>query len=173
MALSDDRVEWCSAIGVAGEILSVADLGCGLGYTTAILAQLFPGALVTGTNVHSLQWDVAFEMSKQNRFRLATDSAIIGKSDLVFASEYFEHFEDPVGHLRCVINNLQPKVMIIANAFGSTSIGHFNSYIGADGAARVPSKMIGREFGNELRRCGFQKIATRIWNNRPAIWMRA
>ena len=92
------------------------------------------------------------------------------EADLIFASEYFEHVSDPINHLNHIINNVKPRSFIIANAFGSKSIGHFDEYE-ANGD-KVSNKAIGRLFNKSLREAGYQMMKTKLWNNRPSIWVR-
>lgn len=149
-----------------GEIKTIADLGCGLGYTTASLGQIFPDADVNGTNIPGTQTKFAEDVTgikiKSNL------KEIVCGADLVFASEYFEHFESPVEHLREVIQELQPKVLIIANAFGAKSVGHFDFYK-IEGVATEPRKT-SKAFNSELRAKGYKPMQTKLWNNRPMFW---
>jgi cyclopropane fatty-acyl-phospholipid synthase-like methyltransferase len=84
---------------------SIADLGCGIGYTTATLKEVF-NCRVTGTNIRDTkQYKVCEVLRKKVDFDLTDNIEEIGNVDLVFASEYFEHFEKPVEHLKYVIEN--------------------------------------------------------------------
>lgn len=162
-------------IGDAG---TVVDLGCGLGFSTAGLSQLFSAAAVVGTNVpDSLQTRVAKRVADpsgtgQPAFRVVSElSEVRGPVSLAFASEYFEHFADPIGHLRDVIREIDPASFLIANTFGSDSIGHFNTYL-VNGKA-VAGGQTSRAFGKELRARGYRKVKTCLWNSRPTYWRRA
>ncbi len=153
-------------------ISSVVDLGCGFGYTTAGLKELFPAAKVFGTNIaETFQFKVAREVGKHRGFEIVPDiSSIKGSTDLVFASEYFEHIQRPIEHLIDVINHGKPKAFILANSFGSRSVGHFNTFL--HGRERIPNKSVGRAFGKTLRYAGYELIKTNLWNNRPSLWIR-
>ena len=153
----------------------VVDLGCGIGFSTAGLAQLFPKASVTGTNVPgSPQTRIAERLADPDRLGLrpfsiaGSLSSIPGPTDLVFASEYFEHFQKPVLHLREVIETLQPGALLVANTFNSRSIGHFDTYTA--GGKTLSGLQTSRAFNAELVREGYEKIQTQFWNNRPAYW---
>lgn len=81
----------------AFKIKSILDVGNGLGCSTDDLACIFPDAKVVGTNIEGIQTEIAR--------KLYPNINIIQKIpkkhyDLIFASEYFEHFEDPFQHLR-------------------------------------------------------------------------
>jgi SAM-dependent methyltransferase len=151
------------------DVQSVADLGCGIGYTTAALKEVFPHAVVCGTQIEgSTQFKVAEQLGQRHGF--AVYGAVQGPVDLVFASEYFEHFQRPIEHLENVLNVAAPKFLVIANAFGSTSIGHFNVYLWRD--KPIVNYQIGRLFNDALRRSGYEMLPTGFWNNRPTVWRR-
>lgn len=114
-----------------GEVKSVVDLGCGFGYTTAAWRQMYPQASVYGTNLeNTAQMRLARHVAQQYDFSMVSRlDDIAAPVDVLFASEYFEHFEAPIEHLDEVVLLLRPKVMIIANAFGAKAIGHFPQYV--------------------------------------------
>lgn len=151
-------------------IKTVADLGCGFGYTTAGLKELFPRAKVYGTNIPGcLQYQVASKIGAERGFKIIPDVAQIGsKVDLVFASEYFEHFERPGEHLIRIINQAAPSAFIIANSFGSKSVGHFDTYLHRD--MKIANTKIGKTFNNILRVYKYKMVKTNFWNNRPYYW---
>jgi SAM-dependent methyltransferase len=147
----------------------VADLGCGLGYSTAALKELFPLTLVYGTNIRdTCQWRLAEDLAKYRNFSLFTE--IQNDTDLVFASEYFEHIENPIEHLEDVIRIGRPKVMVFANAFRSKALGHFNFY--KHRGQTLPNTCIGRLFSKHLRESGYKRLETKLWNNRPDVWVK-
>jgi hypothetical protein len=112
---------------------------------------------------------IRFNGESPNRTRAISERPV--PADLVFASEYFEHFEEPIAHLVEVVELTRPRALLIANAFSAKSIGHFDEYV-VDGR-RVSGDVVGRRFNDTLRRIGYSKIETRLWNNRPAYWKRA
>jgi SAM-dependent methyltransferase len=156
----------------------VVDLGCGFAYTTSAIKQIFPNAAVHGTNLDgTLQMDVAKTMATDYGFSMHGDpNAIKGPTDLVFASEYFEHMDRPIDHLDEVIDILQPGALLIANAFGPTAIGHFREYsvcrFPAIGHEMISAKETGRIFNERMKAHGYTKVKTRLWNNRPAYWVK-
>ena len=153
-----------SLVQLFSDLSSAIDLGCGFGYSTAGLKELFPHATVTGTNLEtSVQFKVATKIGRERGFSMVP--AATERADLVFASEYFEHFDRPIAHLLDVIRTCEPKYFVIANAFGATSIGHFRTYEGT-----IPNYMIGRFFNDALRKNGYERVETNFWNNRPAVW---
>lgn len=145
---------------------TVVDLGCGFGYTTAALKEIFPTAKVIGTNIKGTsQFEVARKIGKQRSF---TVQHSIPKADLIFASEYFEHHQEPLKHLEEVIKKVRPSFILFANAFGQSAIGHFCFYKHL--GKTVPAKSMNRLFSDTLKERGWRKIKTGCWNNRPQFW---
>jgi len=154
------------------KIEKVVDLGCGFGYTTAGLKEIFPVSDVYGTNIDtSVQFKVGTELSKKYNFSLVSDIHKVGKGvDLIFASEYFEHWEKPIDHLIEVVQASNPRFFLIANAFGTTSLGHFNKY--KYNNCLYDGKAISKMFNITLKRLGYIKLKTKLWNNRPSFWQK-
>ncbi len=150
---------------------TVVDLGNGLGLTTATLKQMLPSCTVVGTNLRgTTQWDIASALAETYCFGMAEDPNDIGSdADLIFASEYFEHFDDPLPHLRHVIESLTPKRLLIANAFTADAIGHFDLYVSPSGL--IDGSAMSRMFNDTLKRYGYVKQKTKLWNSRPAYWV--
>jgi len=154
-----------------GSVESVADLGCGVGLTTAALSEMFPSAIVTGTNLDSVQARIARRLAERYGFRVEPTLATIGHADVVFASEFFEHIEQPITYLASVLDTLTPRVLLVANTFGQRAIGHFDSYL-VEGE-RLDGAATSRRFGQILRSRGYERVETKFWNNRPAYWRAA
>jgi hypothetical protein len=155
----------------------IVDLGCGFAYTTATIKQIFPNSAVYGTNLDgTLQMKVARVMATDYSFTMKNDpSEIDDEVDLAFASEYFEHFDKPLDHLEYVVNTINPKAMLIANAFGPTAIGHFREYDikQEDGIyTKIDAKTTGKLFNKKMSTLGYTKVKTKLWNNRPAYWVK-
>lgn len=153
----------------------IVDLGNGLGFTSVALKQLAPQASVIATNVSpSLQYDIANALSNTYDFTMTSDLQSISKPvDLVFASEYFEHFEKPIDHLNEVIETLNPKFLALANAFNTQAIGHFTHYAVEDFYnEETDGRTVSNLFNKRLRQHGYKMIDTKIWNQRPVIWQK-
>jgi len=150
-----------------GVVNKIVDLGCGFGYTTAALKEMYQDADVYGTNLeNTAQIKICRFLADRRKFKIVTDIDDIGSEvDLLFASEYFEHILNPIDHLRDIIKKLNPKNMLIANAFNVRSVGHFNYY--KIDEELVDQKLVSKIFNNELRKLGYKKIKTKLWNNRP------
>ena len=167
-----------SILDIVGSVPAVIDVGCGIGYSTAALAQLFPRSKVYGLNLaDTKQYRFCQEMSAQYKFTLVSElSSIPIKNGLVFASEYFEHIESPINHLQDVIRCLRPKFFLIANSFNTYGLGHFKRYkhIDANGRTRVyDQSKLSRGFNSALKASGYTKVRTKLWNNKPALYVRA
>ena len=149
------------------------DVGCGFGGSTAALKQLFPGVPVFGTNRPGItQTRVASRYGEAFGFTVVEngDPDVTPGRVLVFASEYFEHFYNPVAHLNFLSAWMRPDWWVIASTFNSRSIGHFPAY--RHNSEVVPGRAIGRRFNGQLRADGFRALKLGFWNNRPAVWER-
>lgn len=151
-------------------VKTVIDLGCSFGYTTALLKQIFKDASVYGTNLKdSSQYIMAEECGKECEFTVIEDVKNI-KADLIFASEYFEHFERPIEHLEYVIKTTTPRYLLIANTFNGRAIGHFDTYKHHN--LKFNGKKASEEFNAFLRGNSYKMIETNCWNNKPQYWKR-
>jgi len=156
-----------------GEISCVADLGCGIGYSTAAIKELF-NCKVIATNLEGTkQYKICEYVSKKSGFKLVSNLTDIGKCDLVFASEYFEHFERPIEHLEEVLKLLRPKFILFANTFNAKSIGHFIEYKHKEtlfGKNSYDGKQMSRLFTKHLKSSGYRKVQTNCFNDRPNLY---
>jgi 2-polyprenyl-3-methyl-5-hydroxy-6-metoxy-1,4-benzoquinol methylase len=164
-----------SIMGLFGDVRSIVDMGCGIGYSTALLTQLFPDAQVYGIDIPGTkQYVFSRAMSKTYGFKLICDlNQIQGNVDLVFASEYFEHISNAPDNIRMVIRTVEPDFMLIANSFNTRSVGHFKTYSHVGAAGKVvycPQQKVSRKFNDSVRSCGFETIRTKLWNNKPKLW---
>lgn len=152
-----------------GEPNNIIDLGCGIGYTTAALVEIFSKAKVYGTNIDtSFQWKVCKKVAEKYNFEMIQDPIEVEQSDLIVAFEYFEHFDRPVEHLEYILSITKPKQLLIANAFTAKSPGHFNTYYYCN--KPYSGKDISKLFNNRLRSYGYEMVKTNCWNNRPVYW---
>jgi len=146
------------------------DLGCGIGYTTAAIKQMLPNARVIGTNIKdTLQMRFAEMMSSNYAFEMHSDLKEIKSIDLIFASEYFEHFQEPITHLEEVLR-LNPRFLLIANTFSAKAVGHFLEY--SCNRTIKTGNETSRLFNQTLRNNGYEKVTTKLWNSRPTYWRR-
>lgn len=165
-----------SIVDSLNDVKSVMDLGCGIGQTTRALKEMYPDAEVYGTNIRNTwQWDICKIQAKAGGFTMM--GAPVEQADLVFASEYFEHFDRPIYELEKAVACTKPKYMVIANSFNTRSIGHFETYFIDDpeqAGSQIPvdQSKISRMFNNRLRELGYSKLKTRIFNDKPTIWVK-
>lgn len=165
--ISDKSLIDKSIVDDIGDIKSIADLGCGIGYTSACLKLLFPNAKVTATNIpDTYQYRVANIIGKKYSFEVLPE--IDKHVDLVFASEYFEHIETAIENLQRIIYIAEPKYLLIANAFDTKSLGHFNKYNHC--GIVLDASVMNKHFNSVLKSLGYEHIKTKCWNNRPAYW---
>jgi SAM-dependent methyltransferase len=152
---------------------SIVDLGCGIGFSTSALKQAYPTAAVHGTNIEgSRQYDLNCHMASTYGFTMhPCAEAVPGPVDWVFASEYFEHWEAPIEHLETVVAALEPKVLILANAFNTRANGHFPVFHHR-GHSITNDKMT-KAFHTALGQRGYKRLPIKAWNGRPAVWARS
>lgn len=153
---------------------SILDMGCGIGYTTVVLSELFPEAIVYGQNLKgTLQYKINRKVTKNiNNIRIVDERNFLDKIDevdLIFASEYFEHLESPLDMLETLINHFHPQYFIFANSFTHPeSIGHFYEY--EYKKKKYSGKVISRMFYKFLKQNGYKRINTSFFNGRPCIY---
>jgi hypothetical protein len=163
--------EGISIVDSLSSVNSILDLGCGFGYTTTGFKQLFPNSTVYGTNIEGCsQFKMATELGNVHGFSILPTFEHL-EVDLIFASEYFEHFLEPIDHLLDVLLNCKPNYLLIANAFTADAIGHFDTYNWNN--KEFTGKQISKIFNDTLRQHGYEKVKTNCWNDRPTFWKKS
>lgn len=157
----------------------IIDLGCGIGYTTAMLTQMFPHAKIFGTNLKiTEQYKFCKKISKIYDFKLIESiNELKNPVDLIFASEYYEHIYDAPIELYRTLKKYKPKYLLLANSFNTYSVGHFTDYlyrkdINLPERTLVSEKNISKIFNNVLISMGYEKKKTKLWNNKPNLWVK-
>jgi len=160
-----------SLFEISRDVRTILDLGCGVGYSTASLKQIYPASRVTGTNLKATkQWKFCTLMSQKYNFQLKSDvSELQEHQDMIFASEYFEHIKNPIEHLDDVLR-YKPKILVLANAFNTVALGHFTKYLHNNEV--IDQKHISKLFNKHLKSKGYFKLKTKYWNNRPNVWLK-
>jgi SAM-dependent methyltransferase len=102
--------EWIPALTGIGQRLTegalVADVGCGLGASTIIMAQAYPKSRFEGIDYHQRSIDLAVRRAAEAgvadrlRFRVAGASDLDGGFDLITFFDCLHDMPDPVGALR-------------------------------------------------------------------------
>jgi SAM-dependent methyltransferase len=170
-----------------GPVKTIFDLGCGIGYTTSALKQIFPNAKVFGVNLESTkQYEFCKIVSEKYGWNLISEETMFTNNadthDLIVALEYFEHIESAIDHLDKLITEFRPKFWFIANSFNTKSVGHFTEYTSTK--ISTPEEhdqplvqeithnqsIISRKFNDCLRDKGYEKIKTNLWNQKPTVW---
>lgn len=156
------------------EIKNILDLGCGIGFSTVALSEVFKNANIIGTQLkESVQFEVCEYLEENNKnvkfVSSEYNTKINKKFDLIFASEFFEHFDHPINLLEDLINSYSPKYIICANTFTQMSLGHFYEYYDENNN-KYDGKKMSRYFNNKLREHSYEKIKTGFWNDRPRVW---
>lgn len=172
--------EWLPALdGVTTKLAGgarVADVGCGHGASTILMAQAFPGSEFTGTDVHAGSIDTA-----RDRARLAgVDSTVSfecapadgfagGPYDLVTMFDCLHDMGDPVGaarHVRSVIDD-DGTWMIVEPAAGDRVEDNFTpvgrAYYGFSTLLCTPSSLaqpVGLALGTQAGPARIRDVVT-------------
>jgi SAM-dependent methyltransferase len=98
---------WLPALtGVADKLTtggSVADIGCGVGYSTELIARAFPKTRVFGFDYHGASIDAAHARTGKNEmlsFSVADAQTYPGRYDLICFFDCLHDLGDPVGAAR-------------------------------------------------------------------------
>ncbi len=152
---------------------TIVDLGGGIGYSTLALKELFSPSRVYTTQIEGTdQYKICkFIFKNIDNAEVIPNVSKLDNADIVFASEYFEHFTHPIHHLNEIIK-LNPKIIIVANSFGvDDAIGHFTEYYDLNNVPHK-GKKISRIFNDRLREAGYDNKQIRFYNNLPAFFVR-
>ena len=154
------------------EIHTIVDLGCGCGYSVVALKSVFPNARVIGTNLKgTLQFELDKRMCEDVEGCSIVDESEtlgLGSVDFVFASEFFEHLDNPTSLLENLIKVYNPRYFVIANTFTKMSLGHFEKYHWDDSI--FEGRVVTYLFNDYLRSKNYKSLNTGFFNNRPRVW---
>jgi 2-polyprenyl-3-methyl-5-hydroxy-6-metoxy-1,4-benzoquinol methylase len=111
---------WIPALdGVAGKLAAggrVADVGCGHGASTVLLAQAYPNARIMGSDYHQVSIETARKraadagVADRARFEVASAQTFSGTGyDLVATFDCLHDMGDPVGAARHIRNALDAE----------------------------------------------------------------
>jgi ubiquinone/menaquinone biosynthesis C-methylase UbiE len=170
---------WLPALnGVVAKLESgatVADVGCGHGYSTIFMAKAFPKSNFIGYDFHPASVEQARVHAEQHgatantKFEVATASDFPGKDlDLVTFFDCLHDMGDPVGAARHVRETLKPdgSWMIVEPAAGDRLEDNLNPvsrmYYAASTMICVPTSLdqpVGAAFGAQA---GFAKLSSAI-----------
>jgi SAM-dependent methyltransferase len=125
--------EWIPALDGVEERLRagirVADVGCGLGASTILMAKAFPASQFVGFDYHQESIDAARQraedagVGERVRFEVAPASAFPGRYDLVTMFDCLHDMGDPVGAARHVCEALESDgTWLIVEPFAGDSV---------------------------------------------------
>ncbi|HST64618.1 MAG TPA: class I SAM-dependent methyltransferase [Mycobacteriales bacterium] len=131
--------EWLPALdGVVGKLragASVADVGCGQGASTVIMAQAFERSTFAGFDPHEPSIEAARKAAAQagvtprTRFTVAAAKDLPGEGfDLVCLFDTLHDMGDPVGAARCIRQALAPDgtLLLVEPAAGDSLEDNLN-----------------------------------------------
>jgi ubiquinone/menaquinone biosynthesis C-methylase UbiE len=130
---------WIPALeGVAGKLAAggrVADVGCGLGASTVLIAQAYPKAAILGSDYHQASVDLARKraaeagVADRARFEVASAHTFSGTGyDLVATFDCLHDMGDPVGaarHIRQALDS-DGTWLIVEPLAADTPAGNLN-----------------------------------------------
>jgi hypothetical protein len=157
------------------KIKTIVDVGAGIGLSTMLLADLFPETKVYYNNIFPSLQHSFFETYKdkrvifsENQTESITEKEMMqhGPFDMLFASEYFEHFEEPMKQTHFLLDQVGFKYLVVNNSFNVKAYGHFNEYEGDD--SLTPKEMSRLWLRNA--RCEYNELKVKCWNGRPKIF---
>ncbi|MEM7138022.1 MAG: class I SAM-dependent methyltransferase [Myxococcota bacterium] len=116
--------EWLPAMnGVVAKLQqggSIADVGCGHGYATMILADAFPNATVRGVDFHEPSIATARGHAVEHgltnlEYEVQSVESFRGQHDLITLFDFLHDLGDPAGAMRRIRESLRPggAVMIV------------------------------------------------------------
>lgn len=151
---------------------SALDLGAGHGYSTVAMSEILPNATVTATQLegtHQIEFARKLFESKP-RLAIQTEKDPYQKTDIIFASEYFEHFDRPIHHLDEIMA-ADPDYLVTGNTFTvPDAVGHFEKFYNRD-EVEMTGKEMGGHFARQVRKMGYKNQVIRFWNTTPCFWI--
>jgi SAM-dependent methyltransferase len=154
----------------------VADIGCGHGASTLLMAQAWPSSAFTGFDYHPASVEVARKRAAEAGvtdrvgFEAAPADAYPGKGyDLVTTFDALHDMGDPVGAARHVLSSLAPEGtwMIVEPAAGDRVEDNLNpvgrAYYGFSTLLCVPNSLsqeVGLALGAQAGEPGIRKVVT-------------
>lgn len=156
----------------------VIDLGAGIGVSTLDMKRdLFPYAKVYYHNLTGQQWDFAKKLFASNKInvKMVQDYSDVGATDIVFAFDYFEHFQSPMKELDRVLTSLKPKYIMETTDFTHAFIGHFPEYnVLLRDEEFIAHRKTRAYFSAFLEANGYllHSVSKTFWNGEPRIWER-
>ncbi len=169
---------WIPALdGVEARLQSgirVADIGCGHGVSSIVMAQSYPNSEVHGFDYHAPSIDVAREsaesagVANRVRFNVARASEFTGRFELVCFFDCLHDMGDPVGIARHTRSQLAPEgtVMLVEPfAHDDRAVNHTlpsaKVFYGASTFICTPNSLsqeVGRAMGAQAGEAGMRAV---------------
>jgi len=170
--------EWIPALDGVTDVLSrggrIADVGCGHGISSVVMAQAFDSAEVHGFDSHPGSIDAAREgadvagVSDRVHFNVAEAEAYRGEFDLVCFFDCLHDMGDPVGiasHTRNQLADGGTVMLVEPFAHGDRTVNHKSPtakvFYGASTALCTPSSLsqpVGRAMGAQAGEPGMAAV---------------
>jgi ubiquinone/menaquinone biosynthesis C-methylase UbiE len=160
------------------KIKSIIDVGAGIGLSTMLLSDLFPEATVLYNNIEGSLQEKFFNENKQKCFNvknlefISNDELLKVRDfdfDLLFASEYFEHFDKFLDWTSKIIEDNRFRYIVVNNSFSVEAYGHFKEYQ-LDGTLITP-RQASRQWLTFIRN-SYEDMKVKCWNGRPRMFVR-
>jgi hypothetical protein len=151
-------------------IKSIVDVGAGIGLSTILLADLFPDSEVYYNNIEGSLQKKFFDTHKQDRIKFISNYDLVrsDRFDMLFASEYFEHFQDSTNWTSSLLSNGRFKYLVVNNSFNVRAYGHFKDYF-HKGISVMPKQM--SKLWLKQVRADYDEMKIKCWNGRPKIFV--
>ncbi len=97
----------------------VLDVGCGIGYSSVLIAEAFPNATVTGVDYHAGSIELARENARSSpaaervSFEVADATSYEGTYDLICFFDCLHDLGDPVGAAQHARNHLEKDGVVM------------------------------------------------------------
>jgi len=138
----------------------VADVGCGHGITTTLMAQAFPNSEFLGLDFHADSIDAAREHAAEQglsnlKFEVSTAKTLPGQYDLITTFDCLHDMGDPVGGMQHIRQALRPggACMIVEPMAGDSLADNINPvsrlYYNASTMVCIPTSLA-QETGTAL-----------------------
>jgi SAM-dependent methyltransferase len=171
--------DWIPALDDVGDKLRlgsrVADVGCGLGASTIIMAKAFPDSEFVGFDYHAESIEaararaLAAGVADRVRFEVATASGFTGTYDFVTMFDCLHDMGDPVGAARHVLGTLDPEgTWLIVEPFAGDKVeDNLNpvgrAYYGASTLVCTPASLsqeVGLALGAQAGEARLREVVT-------------
>jgi SAM-dependent methyltransferase len=153
----------------------VADVGCGHGASTVLLAEAYPASTFTGFDVHEPSVQAARKraadagVTDRAQFEVGTAQDLAGRYDLVCLFDCLHDMGDPVGACRRIRQSLAPggALLLVEPMAGDTLEENLNpvgaAYYGFSTLLCTPSSLsqdVGTALGAQAGEARLREVAT-------------